>query len=149
MIYVYAMYSDKIGEMKIGKSKAPERRRRDLERATRLSLRTIWSMPESDLVSEKVLHDVFSSKRVYGEWFKVLPCEFLEVVNDPITIRSRIPKPKQKTPGTPGRPRLFSEPTQQVCMSLPKSIIEKLNDLCSSAADRSRVVARLIEQQPE
>lgn len=53
------------------------------------------------------------------------------------------PKPGGARPGA-GRPRLFNEPTEQICFSLPRSTIAKLNRLAETPAGRSKLLAKLI-----
>lgn len=68
--FIYMMKSNLTGFIKIGKSKKPKARERTLQSEDPL-LEMIFTSPLVDSVEEFELHQMFSDKRVRGEWFNL------------------------------------------------------------------------------
>ena len=76
--YLYAIL-DSFGRVKMGKSKHPFRRVKELQtsQAERLVCWAYWKVGVETKVAEKEAHEVLAKYRVGGEWFK-LPYLYLE-----------------------------------------------------------------------
>lgn len=80
--YVYAIKADS-NHIKIGKSKNPKQRLRSLSTGTPHELELLAKSSVSNATeAEKRLHEKYEEYRTNGEWFKVEPDVFQEVVND-------------------------------------------------------------------
>ena len=66
---VYVMIDKNTGMYKIGRSKNPERRERTLQ-SEKPTIELLFSH-DARVKDEKVLHDMFASKRIRGEWFNL------------------------------------------------------------------------------
>ena len=77
-IFVYLMEDIRNGLFKIGQSQTPEKREKTLQsEVPETSLR--FYMPAHD-TAEKELHEMFSKKRVRGEWFELTPQDIISVI---------------------------------------------------------------------
>jgi hypothetical protein len=77
-IYVYLMEDMRNGLFKIGQNQTPEKREKTLQsEVPETSLR--FYMPAHD-TAEQELHEMFSAKRVRGEWFELKPKDILSVI---------------------------------------------------------------------
>lgn len=76
MVYLIYDYSSKL--TKIGKSKNPISRHRDLKTGIPMS-KLIWY---SDNITEKELHHKFKEKRINGEWFNLSEIDHLEIISE-------------------------------------------------------------------
>jgi len=77
-VFVYLMEDLRNGLFKIGQSQTPEKRERTLQsEVPEVSLR--FYMPAHDS-AESELHEMFSGKRVRGEWFQLAQEDILAVI---------------------------------------------------------------------
>jgi hypothetical protein len=77
-VFVYLMEDLRNGLFKIGQSQTPEKREKTLQsEVPETSLR--FYMPAHD-TAETELHEMFSKKRVRGEWFELTPQDILSVI---------------------------------------------------------------------
>jgi hypothetical protein len=77
-VFVYLMEDLRNGLFKIGQSQTPEKREKTLQsEVPETSLR--FYMPAHD-TAEAELHEMFSKKRVRGEWFELTPQDILFVI---------------------------------------------------------------------
>jgi hypothetical protein len=77
-IFVYLMEDLRNGLFKIGQSQTPEKREKTLQsEVPETSLR--FYIPAHD-TAESELHEMFSKKRVRGEWFELTPQDILSVI---------------------------------------------------------------------
>ncbi|HZF00893.1 MAG TPA: GIY-YIG nuclease family protein [Methylomirabilota bacterium] len=77
-VFVYLMEDLRNGLFKIGQSQTPEKREKTLQsEVPETSLR--FYMPAHD-AAEQELHEMFSGKRVRGEWFELTPRDILSVI---------------------------------------------------------------------
>lgn len=76
--YIYIMKND-LGLYKIGVSTLPNRRRSEIERASGVRTRVIFSsIVKHALRYERMLHNHFRKNRTHGEWFSNLNVEMVE-----------------------------------------------------------------------
>lgn len=71
-VQVYVIEDEATRLIKIGISKHPRHRLRDLARDTKHSLRLMFVLPGDDRL-ERELHQQFAVYRVHGEWFHQSP----------------------------------------------------------------------------
>ena len=70
MSYVYAI-GDVKGLVKIGKSKKPQKRLRELQVGSPVKLFILSFRKETELFTEKRVHNLVAFTRAHGEWFAV------------------------------------------------------------------------------
>jgi hypothetical protein len=82
-VHVYLIANDLLGIIKIGYSRAPLERLNVLRNVSGCDLRLIKSAEPNRSASlvEKELHDLFSSDRGLGEWFKITENEAIQAFN--------------------------------------------------------------------
>lgn len=80
--YVYLIGTPVFGWYKIGKSKTPEVRIKDLGILLpfKIHIIGIWAAKNHTLM-ESSLHDIYSEKRINGEWFEFSKKEVMELFN--------------------------------------------------------------------
>lgn len=70
--YVYLAQAKGLQRFKIGRSSNPVERGAKLKRQSPVPVEVIWASYFDDCRKTEVeLHDIFSSKRVHGEWFEL------------------------------------------------------------------------------
>ena len=75
--YVYLMRNNVTDKYKIGRSNNPEFREKTLQ-SQEPDVELLFSCHES-IVTEKYLHELFSHKRIRGEWFELDSDDVLEI----------------------------------------------------------------------
>lgn len=78
--YIYLIYDRGNGLYKIGRSINPATREKTLQ-SEKPNLQLIWISSLTDKKNEKILHDLFKSKRVRGEWFRLSKPD-IEIIKD-------------------------------------------------------------------
>lgn len=70
--FVYWVLNSADGLIKIGCSNNPERRLRELRNEHGAQLDILSTIPSTHMyIHEHMMHQVFASRRVYGEWFRI------------------------------------------------------------------------------
>jgi hypothetical protein len=68
MVFTYIIQCESTGFLKIGKSRTPKARMKNMQTGCPSKLQMVWSWPED---IERELHSHFESRKVRGEWFDV------------------------------------------------------------------------------
>lgn len=72
--YVYVVYCAETGLCKIGTTRTPEKRLRDLQRVSAYPMKMVAVFdchPSAGMVFERMFHDILKDCRTHGEWFKL------------------------------------------------------------------------------
>ena len=93
--YIYFVHADGTNRYKIGLTVDLDRRMRELNgKQAPFENKLLWSIEVSDMRSaEKDLHDMFSNRRVNGEWFVFNESELDEVGGKYDRISEKYPVP--------------------------------------------------------
>ena len=152
--FVYILHAEGTNRFKIGYSADPEKRCQSVSQQSPFSIVLIHSYPSDNAYrDEQKLHNMFSNRRVHGEWFcfdsiehiKVLIDEFFEIKSSnkstkPIPISSRhlysgdevndqLQRPKPKKREKPEYPDLSDEQVRIVKFVEKRGGECKLNDI--------------------
>ena len=94
--YIYFVHADGTNRYKIGLTVDLDRRMRELNgKQAPFENKLLWSIEVSDMRSaEKDLHDMFSTRRVNGEWFVFNESELDEVEGKYDRISEKYPVPQ-------------------------------------------------------
>jgi len=94
--YIYFVHADGTNRYKIGLTVDLDRRMRELNgKQAPFENKLLWSIEVSDMRSaEKDLHDMFSNRRVNGEWFVFNESELDEVEGKYDRISEKYPVPQ-------------------------------------------------------
>lgn len=73
--YIYALHNELSNQIKVGTSKNPEKRKRDLENAAGMRLKTIYlgKCTGDAYALESKIHQKLDEYRTIGEWFNCSP----------------------------------------------------------------------------
>jgi len=79
--YVYVI-GHEMNYAKVGRSKAPHDRLRDLQTSCPYKLWLVTQFPVDDSRGvESALHDLLEDRHVRGEWFEMAPADYDEIVD--------------------------------------------------------------------